>query len=93
MLSCRWANRESSLKEMPGFLNFNMLRRDADKPDDGYNFVSATVRSRSLADDSNIKLCALIGRMLNIRRDCKLKVCSSCTYMVYTLTDTPRMGG
>lgn len=39
----RWARRESKLKELPGFVNFNMLRRDAETADDGFNFVSCTV--------------------------------------------------
>ncbi|CAM9213038.1 unnamed protein product [Heterosigma akashiwo] len=38
----RWASRESKLQELPGFLFFNMLRRDASKADDGYNYVSMT---------------------------------------------------
>mmetsp|Transcript_905 Transcript_905/g.1599 ORF Transcript_905/g.1599 Transcript_905/m.1599 type:complete len:352 (+) Transcript_905:111-1166(+) len=48
----RWANRESSLKELPGFVNFHMLRRDADKAEDGYNFVSATVWKDRASFDS-----------------------------------------
>jgi hypothetical protein len=41
----RWAQRESKLKELPGFVNFNMLRRDAETADDGFNFISCTVRT------------------------------------------------
>eukprot|EP00238_Polyblepharides_amylifera_P000283 CAMPEP_0196572520 /NCGR_PEP_ID=MMETSP1081-20130531/2563_1 /TAXON_ID=36882 /ORGANISM="Pyramimonas amylifera, Strain CCMP720" /LENGTH=345 /DNA_ID=CAMNT_0041889875 /DNA_START=71 /DNA_END=1108 /DNA_ORIENTATION=- len=36
----RWASRESKLNEMPGFLYFLILRRDAVKADDGFNYVS-----------------------------------------------------
>jgi len=39
----RWAQRESKLKDLPGFVNFNMLRRDAETADDGFNFISCTV--------------------------------------------------
>jgi len=39
----RWKNRESKLLEYPGFIFFNMLRRDATKADDGYNYISMTI--------------------------------------------------
>ena len=39
----RWKNRESTLLEYPGFIYFNMLRRDATKADDGYNYISMTI--------------------------------------------------
>mmetsp|Transcript_45525 Transcript_45525/g.87040 ORF Transcript_45525/g.87040 Transcript_45525/m.87040 type:complete len:344 (+) Transcript_45525:162-1193(+) len=39
----RWANRESKLIDLPGFVNFNMLRRDAPSADDGFNYISCTV--------------------------------------------------
>jgi len=39
----RWANRESKLKEMPGFRFFSMMRRDATQADDGYNYISLSI--------------------------------------------------
>lgn len=39
----RWAARESQLASVPGFISFYMLRRDADKADDGFNYISASI--------------------------------------------------
>jgi heme-degrading monooxygenase HmoA len=39
----RWAARESKLQEFPGFVAFFLQRRDADKADDGYNFISTSI--------------------------------------------------
>lgn len=39
----KWKDRESSLATVPGFLSFYMLRRDADKADDGFNFISTSI--------------------------------------------------
>jgi len=39
----RWAKRESALTDCAGFVHFYMLRRDAGKADDGFNFASCTV--------------------------------------------------
>lgn len=39
----QWANRDSKLKEVPGFVGFSLLRRDADKADDGYNYISNVI--------------------------------------------------
>lgn len=38
-----WANRESNLDSIPGFVAFSLLRRDADKADDGFNYISSTI--------------------------------------------------
>mmetsp|Transcript_21155 Transcript_21155/g.22939 ORF Transcript_21155/g.22939 Transcript_21155/m.22939 type:complete len:308 (-) Transcript_21155:92-1015(-) len=38
-----WANRESKLQDVPGFLGFSLLRRDADKADDGFNYISCSI--------------------------------------------------
>lgn len=38
-----WASRESKLQEVPGFLGFSLLRRDADKADDGFNYISCSI--------------------------------------------------
>eukprot|EP00607_Mallomonas_marina_P000175 CAMPEP_0182428012 /NCGR_PEP_ID=MMETSP1167-20130531/20954_1 /TAXON_ID=2988 /ORGANISM="Mallomonas Sp, Strain CCMP3275" /LENGTH=286 /DNA_ID=CAMNT_0024610637 /DNA_START=214 /DNA_END=1074 /DNA_ORIENTATION=+ len=38
-----WTDRESSLKKYDGFVFFNMMRRDASKADDGYNYMSMTI--------------------------------------------------
>eukprot|EP01039_Chlorochromonas_danica_P001834 gene1834-2006_t len=48
----QWANRESHLKEMPGFVGFSLLRRDGGKADDNFNYISNTVwRSRQDFDN------------------------------------------
>ena len=39
----RWAERESKLEGMDGFLTFLLLRRDALKAEDGYNYSTLTV--------------------------------------------------
>jgi heme-degrading monooxygenase HmoA len=39
----RWAERESKLENMDGFLTFLLLRRDALKAEDGYNYSTLTV--------------------------------------------------
>lgn len=39
----RWATRESKLHEFPGFVGFYLLRRDATKADDGFNFTSSAI--------------------------------------------------
>lgn len=39
----RWATRESKLLEFPGFVGFYLLRRDATKADDGFNFVTSAI--------------------------------------------------
>jgi heme-degrading monooxygenase HmoA len=39
----RWSARESQLSSVPGFLGFYMLRRDAAKADDGYNYISTSI--------------------------------------------------
>lgn len=39
----QWASRESRLQGVPGFVAFSMLRRDADKADDGFNYISSTI--------------------------------------------------
>merc|ERR1712170_65683 len=48
----RWANRDSQLKSLPGFVSFTMLRRDRKtkmhgsdkaKPGDDYNYMSTTI--------------------------------------------------
>mmetsp|Transcript_50174 Transcript_50174/g.93955 ORF Transcript_50174/g.93955 Transcript_50174/m.93955 type:complete len:370 (-) Transcript_50174:116-1225(-) len=47
----RWQKRESKLRECDGFVSFYMMRRDATKADDGYNYVSTTVwRDRAAFD-------------------------------------------
>lgn len=38
----RWSERESKLKEFPGFMGFYLQRRDALKADDGYNYISSS---------------------------------------------------
>ena len=38
-----WSARESRLREVPGFVGFSLLRRDASKADDGFNYVSCTI--------------------------------------------------
>lgn len=38
-----WAMRESNLDATPGFVAFSLLRRDADKADDGFNYISSTI--------------------------------------------------
>ena len=38
-----WAERESRLAEEEGFVCFSMLRRDATKADDGFNYISTTI--------------------------------------------------
>lgn len=38
-----WANRESKLQEVPGFVGFSLFRRDADKADDGFNYISSSI--------------------------------------------------
>lgn len=38
-----WAERESRLSEEEGFLCFSMIRRDATKADDGFNYISTTL--------------------------------------------------
>jgi heme-degrading monooxygenase HmoA len=48
----RWAERESELKDMPGFVTFLMLRRDAVNPDDGYNYSTYTVWENRAAFDN-----------------------------------------
>ena len=48
----RWAERESELKDMPGFVTFLMLRRDAVTPDDGYNYSTYTVWENRAAFDN-----------------------------------------
>lgn len=50
----KWANRESQLSTVPGFVSFYMLRRDASKADDGYNYMSTTTW-KSKADFENWK--------------------------------------
>ena len=50
----QWAARESRLEEVPGFIGFTMLRRDASKADDGYNYISSTIW-RDLAAFTNWK--------------------------------------
>ena len=39
----RWSERESKLEGMDGFLTFLLLRRDALKAEDGYNYSTLTV--------------------------------------------------
>lgn len=39
----RWASRESTLLEFPGFVGFYLQRRDATKADDGFNFISSAM--------------------------------------------------
>ena len=39
----RWASRESKLASVPGFLGFYMLRRDAAKADDNFNYISTSL--------------------------------------------------
>jgi len=39
----KWKNRESKLRDVPGFVSFFMQRRDATKADDGYNYVASTI--------------------------------------------------
>ena len=39
----RWGSRESRLQEVPGFVGFFLLRRDASKADDGYNYIATTL--------------------------------------------------
>jgi heme-degrading monooxygenase HmoA len=40
----QWAQRNSSLTEsVPGFVGFSLLRRDAEKADDGYNYIAHTI--------------------------------------------------
>eukprot|EP01031_Cornospumella_fuschlensis_P029469 gene29469-35569_t len=47
----RWAARESYLSTIPGFVGFSMLRRDAEKADDGFNYMSTTLwRSQQAFD-------------------------------------------
>ena len=47
----RWAERESKLEEMDGFLTFLLLRRDALKAEDGFNYSTLTVwRNRAAFD-------------------------------------------
>lgn len=47
----RWQQRQSKLRECDGFVSFYMMRRDAPKADDGYNYISATVwRDRAAFD-------------------------------------------
>lgn len=47
----RWAARESTLKDMDGFLTFLLLRRDALKAEDGFNYSTLTVwRNRAAFD-------------------------------------------
>lgn len=41
--ACRWAQRESKLKQMPGFKAFTMCRRDGKQANDGYNYQSFTI--------------------------------------------------
>ena len=48
----QWAERESELKEMPGFTTFLLLRRDAVTPDDGYNYSTYTVWENRAAFDN-----------------------------------------
>tara|TARA_B110000977_G_scaffold192413_1_gene265860 strand:+ start:13551 stop:14534 length:984 start_codon:yes stop_codon:yes gene_type:complete len=48
----RWAERESKLEDMDGFLTFLLLRRDALKAEDGFNYSTLTVwKNRSAFDD------------------------------------------
>ena len=51
-LEKQWAERESELKEMPGFTTFLLLRRDAVTPDDGYNYSTYTVWENRAAFDN-----------------------------------------
>jgi len=37
-----WAGRDSSLADLPGFVNFQLLRRDGSSEDDGNTYVSYT---------------------------------------------------
>ncbi len=47
----RWAERESKLEGMDGFLTFLLLRRDALKAEDGFNYSTLTVwRNRDAFD-------------------------------------------
>uniref|UniRef100_A0A0G4IF81 ABM domain-containing protein n=1 Tax=Chromera velia CCMP2878 TaxID=1169474 RepID=A0A0G4IF81_9ALVE len=39
----KWKQRESKLKESDGFVGFLLLRRDATKADDGYNYMVTTI--------------------------------------------------
>jgi len=48
----RWADRESELKEYPGFVTFVFLRRDAVTPDDGFNYSTYTVWENRAAFDN-----------------------------------------
>jgi len=48
----RWSERESALSERDGFLTFLLLRRDALKTEDGYNYSTLTVwKNRAAFDD------------------------------------------
>lgn len=48
----QWSERESELKEFPGFTTFLLLRRDAVNPDDGFNYSTYTVWESRAAFDN-----------------------------------------
>lgn len=48
----KWQERESRLREMDGFVAFFIQRRDADKADDGYNYISTTLWTDRAAFDA-----------------------------------------
>ena len=84
----RWSERESKLEGMDGFLTFLLLRRDALKAEDGYNYSTLTVwKNRESFDawrasSANASAHSKAGRRspcLRVRRRrCCTRVCSRC---------------
>lgn len=48
----RWAQRQQSLSEYPGFMRFYLARRDASKADDGINYQAISVWSDKASFDN-----------------------------------------
>lgn len=47
-----WSSKEKDINSVPGFVFFNLMRRDAKTADDGFNFVSMSVWKNRAAYDN-----------------------------------------